>query len=161
MGNISNTVYALGLLGFRHGGFMQAVCAHVPGRLRGFSAQGIANMLHALGLLYFRHPAFLGAVCAHIPGRLGEFNEQDVSNSFLALARLHFRHDGFLRAVCDQVPGRVGEFKLHGLLSMICGLTSLCCSSARLARRAPPLRTAPTTKGRIWAADAATVSRMP
>merc|ERR1712096_438271 len=102
---------------------MQAVCEHIPSRLKEFTAQGLSITIYTFGIFSYSHDSFLRAFCAHLPGRLAEFDTHHISSTMLSLSRLFQGHDKVMLhdvwcALSAHVTDRISEFKILEISNM-------------------------------------------
>jgi hypothetical protein len=106
---ISNTVYAMSKVGFRHNGLLTALALSLPRRLHELTPQHVSNIMYSFGKLNHRDDALLEAICSHVPGRLWEFRPQNIANTVYATGKLNFFHEQLLVAVAEHLPLRLTE----------------------------------------------------
>jgi len=103
--HITNIVYAMGRVNFRHDGMLRAVAKFSAPRLKQFKTQELSNMIYAMSKLRYRHRGFLDSFCDFVPTRLKWFNPQNLENTLTAMLVLRHPHEYFINALTTHMQG--------------------------------------------------------
>lgn len=148
---VANSMYALGLLGYRDEIFLNEVGKALPGRVADFKPQEITQIVHAFGRLKFvPEGGLLEAICEHIERCLEEFKATELSSMFLSLARLQFKDKRILKVLCKRLENRLSRLEPRHICGMLDSMVKLeiqhrgivMAFSKQIAKRIPELNRA-------------------
>lgn len=121
---LSNVIYALGLLNFKAEELLLPACAEARRRTQELSPQDTWIIVYSLARLRHKDKELIHHLGAHVVSRnLTEFRPQGIANLAYSLGLLGMKHRSLLRAVCAHVtPCRLEEFSEQEVANLTYGL---------------------------------------
>ena len=109
LGDISNTLNALGRLGYKDENLIAGLCRQALLK-NNYNARDIAVIFNALAKLKYVDTSLMDKLCREAIKRPEEFNSQAIANTLNAMTRLKHSDETLVKKLCEQIRSKILSF---------------------------------------------------